>query len=102
MGIYIYVYYTHMHIYIYVRISLSLSLSLYIYIYTYLQAAASAADLLGSDLQHPALAAGGMSSPGLLGGSSSGSLKSPVGRNCGLYKKIIDQIRSILPWLLEA
>ena len=31
-----------------------------------------------------------------------GSLKSPVGRNCKPYKEIIDQIRSILPWLLEA
>ena len=31
-----------------------------------------------------------------------GGLKSPVARNCGPYKKIIDQICSILPWLLEA
>ena len=30
-----------------------------------------------------------------------GGLKSLVARNCGPYKKIIDQIRSILPWLLD-
>ena len=30
------------------------------------------------------------------------SLKTPAADTCGPYKKIIDQIRSILPWLLEA
>ena len=36
------------------------------------------------------------------GGLGSGGLWRPVARNCGPYKKIIDQIRSIQPWLLEA
>ena len=53
-----------------------------------------------------------MSPPGLLGllpcclglfwGQKVGGLWQPVARNCGPYKKIIDQICSILPWLLEA
>ena len=65
-----------------------------------------------SDLQHPASAAGGMSPPGLLGllpcclglfwGQKVGGLWQPVAGTCGPYKKIIDQICSILPWLLEA
>ena len=65
-----------------------------------------------SDLQHPAMAAGGMSPPGLLGllpcclallwGQKVGGLWQPVAPSCGPYKKINDQIFSIAPWLLEA
>ena len=51
----------------------------YIYTYIYLQAAASAADLLGSDLPHPALAAGGMSSPGAAGRLELGQPEVPCG-----------------------
>ena len=52
-----------------------------------------------------------MSLPGLLGllprclglfwGQKLGGLGQPVADTCGPYKKIIDQICSILPWLLE-
>ena len=43
--------------------------------------------------------------PGCLGlfwGQNLGSLWQPVADTCGPYKKIIDQIAGILPWLLEA
>ena len=53
-----------------------------------------------------------MSPPGLLGllpcclglfwGQNLGSLWQPVAGTCGPYKKIINQICSILPCLLEA
>ena len=59
-----------------------------------------------------ALAAGGMSPPRLLGllpcclglfwGQKVGGLWQPVADTSGPYKKISDQICSILPWLLEA
>ena len=35
-------------------------------------------------------------------GQNLGGLCRPMADTCGPYKKIIDQICSILPWLLEA
>ena len=92
--------YTHIYIYV------------YIYIYIYLQATASAADLsvefyvVMSSLawRHESLRAAGAVAllPGLVLGPHFGSLWRPVAATCGPYKKISDQICSILHCLLEA